>query len=403
MKPITAADRSARGAADVGAAIVGSAQAPASFVSTLARLADGGDLTKEEAGSALEQIMAGDANDVQAAAFLMALRVKGETADEIAGLAETMRRMAVRVPGDGCVLVDTAGTGGDGLHTFNISTTAAFVAAGAGMKIAKHGNRAASSRSGSADVLEALGVRIDLSPDHIATCLRLAGIGFMFAPNHHRAASRVSMVRKALGVRTVFNFLGPLTNPAGARRQLVGVSSAPHLELLAGALARIGCERALVVHGQEGLDELSVCGPSTVIEVSGATVGAPYSVEPEQLGLVRRRLSELEGGDARDNAALTRAVLRGAKGGPRDVVLLNAAGALYAGGAVSSLAAGLETARDSLDSGRAERTLDHLVELTRRLSAEAMRSGQAATGEARTPGEAAAPGEARAAGEAAAP
>jgi anthranilate phosphoribosyltransferase len=346
------------------------------FVETLGRLADGVDLTREEAALALEQIIEGEASEVQAAAFLMALRVKGETADEIAGLAETTRRMALRVVTDEKVLVDTAGTGGDGLHTFNISTTAAFVAAGAGVKIAKHGNRAASSRSGSADMLEALGVRIDLNPEQIATCLKQTGIGFMFAPLHHRAAGRVSTVRKALGVRTVFNFLGPLTNPAGARRQLVGVSAPAHLDLLAGALSRMGCERALVVHGEEGLDELSVCGPTTVVEVLGARLCDPYTVEPEKVGLVRRQLAELAGGDATDNAALTQAILRGARGGPRDVVLLNAAGALYVAGAASSIATGLDLARDSIDSGRAARVLERLVDLSRRFSpaAEAVTS-----------------------------
>jgi len=341
---------------------------PASFSATLGRLAEREDLTKDEAAFALEQIVSGEATEIEAAAFLMALRVKGETADEIAGLAEWIQRMALRVITDQHDLVDTAGTGGDGLHTFNISTTAAFVAAGAGVKIAKHGNRAASSRSGSADMLEALGVRIDLDPDQIATCLKEVGIGFMFAPLHHRAAGRLSAVRKALGVRTVFNFLGPLTNPAGARRQLVGVSSPAHVGLLAAALARMGCRHALVVRGEEGLDELSVCGPTTIVEVCGEHVSPPYSLEPEALGLVRRELAELAGGDAQENAALTRAVLRGARGAPRDIVLLNAAGALYVGGAASSLAEGLRLASGSIDSGRAERTLDQLVDLSRHLA-----------------------------------
>ena len=235
----------------------------------LQRLAERRDLSQDQAFAALEELVDGGASDAQAAAFLMGLRVKGETADEIAGLAEALRRRAIKVVVPGAdTLVDVVGTGGDGRGTFNISTTAAFVVAGAGVKVAKHGNRAASSRSGSADVLEALGVRVDLSPAEIAACIEEVGIGFMFAPLHHPASKRVAEVRKALGIRTVFNFLGPLTNPAGVRRLLVGVSAPEYVEVLAGALARMGCERALLVHGEEGIDELSVTGVSTVVEVA---------------------------------------------------------------------------------------------------------------------------------------
>ena len=242
----------------------------ATFAGVLQRLAEGRDLTQEEAAQALRQIVEGTAGEAQAAAFLMALRVKGETAEEIAGLLETMRGLAMPVEtSGGDVLVDIVGTGGDRLGTFNISTTAAFVVAGAGVKVAKHGNRAASSRCGSADLLEALGVRVDLTPAEVSSCLERVGMGFMMAPLHHPAMGKVAAVRRALGVRTVFNFLGPLTNPAGVRRQLVGVGAADYLEVLAGALARVGCEHALLVDGAEGMDELSVAGPSTVIEVKG--------------------------------------------------------------------------------------------------------------------------------------
>ncbi len=271
----------------------------------------------------------------------MALRVKGETAEEIAGLLETMRRLAVPVETSGRdVLVDIVGTGGDQLGTFNISTTAAFVVAGAGVKVAKHGNRAASSRCGSADLLEALGVRVDLTPAEVAACLERVGMGFMLASLHHPAMGKVAGVRRALGVRTVFNFLGPLTNPAGVRRQLLGVGAAEYLEVLAGALARVGCEHALLVHGAEGMDELSVAGPSTVIEVRDGEVGAPYTLDPEECGLRVHDLAALLGGDPAENAVITRAVLAGAEGAPRDAVLLNAAAALYVAGAAPSISPG---------------------------------------------------------------
>ena len=253
---------------------------------------------------------------MQIAAFLMGLRVKGETADEIAGLADGMRRAAIGVDSvHRGALVDVVGTGGDSLGTFNISTTAAFVAAGAGVKIAKHGNRAASSRCGSADVLEALGIQIGLGPREVATCIDEVGMGFMLASVHHPAAGRVAGVRRALGVRTVFNLLGPLTNPAGALRQLIGVSSPQHLHVMADALARMGCEHALVVCGDLGMDEFSVTGSNKAIEVTRGVAHRSFRVEPEDCGLARHPLAALAGGDARENAAITRDVLEGRPGG----------------------------------------------------------------------------------------
>jgi anthranilate phosphoribosyltransferase len=344
---------------------------PIEFADALRRLAEKQDLTREEAACVLDQLVSGEVDDVQVAAFLMGLRVKGETADEVAGLADGMRRAAVEVDSaHRGTLVDVVGTGGDSLGTFNISTTAAFVAAGAGVKIAKHGNRAASSRCGSADVLEALGVRIDLGPREVEACIDEVGMGFMLASVHHPAAGRVAGVRRALGVRTVFNLLGPLTNPAGVRRQLLGVSDCRHLHLIGDALARMGCEHALVVRGDLGMDELSVTGPNKAIEVTRGVAHRSFQIEPEECGLARHPLPTLAGGDARTNAGISREVLAGREGGPRDAVLLNAAAALYVSGTVLALPDGVETARDSIDSGRALEVLDRLVEASHRLGAE---------------------------------
>ncbi len=339
-----------------------------SFLDILQRLAEGHDLTRAQAAAAMMQIVDGTAAEPQAAAFLMALRVKGEAPDEIAGLLEVMRRFAVPVDTpyqDG--LIDIVGTGGDCLGTFNISTTAAFVVAGAGARVAKHGNRAASSRCGSADVMEALGVRIDLMPHEVAACLDKVGIAFMLASLHHPAMSKVAVVRRALGIRTVFNFLGPLTNPAGVRRQLLGVSAPEYLAVLAGALARLGCEHALLVSGFGGMDELSVTGPSMVIEVRGGVVGSPSEMQPEQYGLGTHDQEALAGGDPADNAAITRSVLAGESGARRDAVLLNAAAALYVAGAVPSIVDGVTRAAESIDSGRAAHVVDRLVAVTHTL------------------------------------
>ena len=338
------------------------------FSGTLQRLAEGRNLTRAQAGAAMRQIVDGTAGEAQAAAFLMALRVKGETADEIAGLIETMRHLVVPVETSyQHALVDIVGTGGDCLDTFNISTTAAFVVAGAGVKVAKHGNRAASSRCGSADVMEALGVRIDLRPGEVVACLDEVGIAFMLASLHHPAMGKVSGVRRALGVRTVFNFLGPLTNPAGVRRQLLGVSAVEYLDVLAGALARVGCEHALLVSGDGGMDELSVTGPSTVLEVRQGVVAVPYVLEPESCGVGRHDPAALKGGDPAENAFITRCILAGETGAPRDAVLLNAAAALYVAGSVTSIAGGMGRAAESIDSGRAAQVLDSMVAITQRL------------------------------------
>jgi len=341
------------------------------FGDALKRLAERRDLTRAEAASVLDQLSSGDLSDAEVAAFLMGLRVKGETADEIAGLADGMRRAVVAVDSvHQGTLVDVVGTGGDSLGTFNISTTAAFVAAGAGVKIAKHGNRAASSACGSADVLEALGIQISLGPEAVAACIDEVGMGFMLASLHHPAAGRVAGVRRALGVRTVFNLLGPLTNPAGARRQLLGVSTPQHLHVLGDALARMGCEHALVVCGDVGMDELSVTGTNKAIEVTSGVSHRCLRIDPEDCGLDRYPLEALQGGDATMNAAITCDVLDGRLGGPRDAVLMNAAAALYVAGMALSLPEGVVLARTAIDSGQARDVLERMIAVTNRLAYE---------------------------------
>jgi anthranilate phosphoribosyltransferase len=329
-------------------------------------LAERRDLTQEQAGAVLAEIMAGNGGESQIAAFLIALRTKGETVEEIAGLAQTMRDLATPVPTRRTDLLDTAGTGG-GRHTFNVSTTAALVAAGAGCAVAKHGNRSATRASGSADVLEALGVAIDLSPEDVGRCIDDVGFGFMFAPRHHAATRFVIPVRKELAVRTIFNFLGPLTNPAGARRQVVGVSDPSYIEVLAGGLARLGCDRALVVSSADGLDEMSTSAPTHVVEVNGAELRR-YDVTPADVGLPESSPDAISGGDPATNAAVTAAVFGGAQGADTDLVLLNAGAAIYAAGRADDLRAGVELARETIDSGAAARTLDEYVRLTRQRS-----------------------------------
>jgi anthranilate phosphoribosyltransferase len=331
-------------------------------------LASGRDLSRDQAGTVLAQIMAGEATEVQIAAVLIALRTKGETVEEIAGLAGTMRALARPVRTTRGDLLDTAGTGG-GRPTFNVSTTAALIAAGAGCAVAKHGNRSATSRSGSADVLEALGARIDLSPENVARCIDELGFGFMFAPAHHAATRWVIPVRKELGVRTIFNFLGPLTNPAGATRQLIGVSDPGVLELMAGALALLGCDRALVVSGADGLDELSTSGPSHVVEVNGNEIER-YEVAPRDVGLPESSADALDGGDPAQNAATTRAILAGGGGPARDIALFNAGAVIYAGGRADSLRDGVESAAQTVDSGAAAACLEGYVALSRDLGPE---------------------------------
>ena len=330
-------------------------------------VAAGSHLTADHASAVLDEVMEGRASDVQTAAFLIALRAKGETVAELVGLARTMRRLAAEVETSRGDLVDTAGTGG-GPSTFNISTAAAIVAAGAECAVAKHGNRSSTSRSGSADLLEALGVNIELDPQGVARCIEEVGFGFMFAPRHHAAMKHVVPVRKELAVRTIFNFLGPLTNPAGAERQLLGVSDRRYQETIAEALVGLGCERALVVCADDGVDELSVTGRTRVIEVAdGGT--EEWFVTPEDLGMQRAELAGIAGGSPEDNAAIVRGVLAGEPGPARDVVVLNAGAAILAGGGVHDLAAGADRAAEAVDSGAAEGVLERLAGLTRELAA----------------------------------
>lgn len=321
----------------------------------------GKELSQAEAAAVMDEIMTGSATPAQIGAFLTALHVRGETAAEIAGMATVMRQKATPVYVDGPV-ADTCGTGGDGSHTFNISTAAAFVAAGAGLVVAKHGNRAMSSVCGSADVLEGLGVKIELDADAVARCLREAGIGFMFAPKFHPAMRFAGPVRREIGIRTVFNLLGPLTNPAHARHQVLGVASAPLAEKLAWALSYLDITHALVVHGDGGVDELSLSGPNLIYTVRAGQAPQLAMVSPEALGLARAPQAALRGGDVATNAAIVRAVLHNEEHGPRrDVVLLNAAAALVAGDCAADLAEGLTLARASLDHGRAAERLQRLI------------------------------------------
>jgi anthranilate phosphoribosyltransferase len=326
----------------------------------LARLLDGHDLTRTEAREAMDVIMRGDATAAQVGALLVALRLKGETVDEIAGCAEAMRDHAVVVRPSRTDLVDTAGTGGDGKHTLNISTAAALVAAAAGAGVAKHGNRAASSQTGSADVLEALGFELDLPPERIAQSIDELGFGFMFAQAHHPAMKHAAPVRRELGTRTVFNVLGPLTNPARARAQVVGVYSPGLVHPIAEALLQLGARRAFVVHGADGIDELSPTGPNLVCEVFDGTV-RERTIDPEELGLERCSIDELAGGLPAENAALIRRVFEGEQSGRRSAILLNAAGAIAAGGHADDLRDGLELAREAIDSGAASARLDELI------------------------------------------
>jgi anthranilate phosphoribosyltransferase len=325
-------------------------------------LASGQDLPRERMSAVLARIMEGEATDVQIAAVLIALRTKGETEEEIAGLASTMRAFATPVSTGRHDLVDTAGTGG-GRRTFNVSTTAALIAAGAGCAVAKHGNRSATGISGSADVLEALGARIDLTAAQVARCVDEVGFGFMFAPAHHAATRFVVPVRKALAVRTIFNVLGPLTNPAGARRQLIGVSDPGLTERMAGALARLGCDRALVVSSSDGLDELSTSGVSHVVEVNADQI-TRYDVSPADVGLDDAAYEAVVGGGPAENAAIARAIFAGERGAPRDLAVLNAGAAIYAAGRSDDLESGVRAAEAAVDSGAAAATLKRYATLS---------------------------------------
>ncbi len=339
----------------------------ATLTAAIDAVASGRDLGQDETGEVLARIMAGEVSETQIAGFLIALRTKGETEAEVAGLAATMRALATPVRTARTDLVDTAGTGG-GRPTFNVSTTAALIAAGAGCAMAKHGNRSATGLSGSADVLEALGVRIDLAPEAVGRLIDELGFGFMFAPAHHQATRFVVPVRRELAVRTIFNLLGPLTNPAGARRQVIGVSDPHYLDVLAGALARLGTDRALLVSSEDGLDEMSTSGPTRVVEVNGDDVRR-YVVTPQDAGLTLAGPGAMRGGRPEENAAVTRAILAGDDGPERDLALLNAGAAVYAGGLAGSIAEGVVLAAESVDTGAAAATLERYAARSGELAA----------------------------------
>ena len=326
-------------------------------------------LTFKEAAAVMEEIMSGEATPAQFAAFITALRIKGETVDEIAGLASVMQAKATPVQVTPPV-VDTCGTGGDGLCSFNISTTAAFIVAGAGLKVAKHGNRAMSSHCGSADVLEALGVRIELGAEAVAQCLEIVGIGFMFAPVFHPAMKYATAPRREIGIRTVFNILGPLTNPAKAKFQVIGVPSKELGERIAFVLHRLGTEHSLVVHGVDGMDEISISRKSLVWDVNQHRVLPPYEVSPDDFGFMKASMTQIKGGTARQNAKILRGILSGEVGARRNIVIMNAAAALVAGNQASDLKEGASIAEQTLDSGKALAKLDELIKLSRSLNKE---------------------------------
>jgi anthranilate phosphoribosyltransferase len=331
------------------------------LIESIAKLVRCENLTEDEAASAFETIIRGDATQVQIAGFLVALRMKGETADEITGFARTARAMATPIEVEGALL-DTCGTGGDGLATFNISTLAAIVAAACGARVAKHGNRAASSLCGSADVLEKLGVKIDLPPEGVARCIEQAGIGFLFAPIFHPSFRFAGVPRRELAIRTVFNVLGPLCNPAGAKYQALGVADGAMATKMAEVLLRLGVERAIVFHAADGMDELSVASPSFVIEIDGTR--KEYELDPGELGLAKAPIDSVRGGGPDENAALARQVLEGAKGPRRDVVLLNASAALRAAGLAKDWKDGIGLAAEAIDKGRAGEVLQRWVTIS---------------------------------------
>ena len=344
------------------------------------QLVDRKNLSRIEAAAAMEAIMSGAATNAQIAAFLTALRMKGETVEELIGFAQVMRQKAVRIRvhddevagmtgTDREMLIDTCGTGGDATGTFNVSTATAFVVAGSGLKVAKHGNRSVSSLCGSADVVETLGINLDLTPQKVARCVDEVGIGFLYAPLLHTAMKHVMPVRREMAIRTVFNMLGPLTNPASANAQIIGVYSAALTEPLARVLAELGTVRAFVVHGADNLDEISNTGESRVSEVREGMVRS-YTVRPEDFGLARTTIGELMGGDREENARIIRAILGGEAGPKRDIVLMNSAAALVAGAKARDLKEGVGLAAHAIDSGAALRKLEALIGLSRRLADE---------------------------------
>lgn len=329
----------------------------------LGTLARGDDLTRDSAHAAMSEIMAGSATSAQVAAFIVALRIKGESIDEVTGLVTAMRQASVQVD-VAFDVVDIVGTGGDGVGTFNISTTAALVAAGAGAKVAKHGNRSASSQCGSADVLEALGMAIDLAPADTVTLIEEEGFGFFFARSYHPAMRHAGPVRSELGIPTVFNFLGPLTNPAGARHQAIGVSDPTMAAKMIGVLRNLGSTSAFVFYGEDGLDELTTTGPSYIYRLrDGEITHAEWT--PEDFGVTRAGLDDLLGGDVDANVAITRSILSGDPGPKRDIVVVNASAGLVAAGLASGFAEGVDLAREAIDSGRAAQVLDRVVERSR--------------------------------------
>jgi anthranilate phosphoribosyltransferase len=334
------------------------------FREKLQAIIAGRDLTESEMSMMIEEIFSGGASNAQIGAFMAALAAKGETFEELAGAARVMRRKATRIQAPGTTVIDTCGTGGDGGGTFNISTTTAFVVAGCGVTVAKHGNRSVSSRCGSADVVEALGVNLEVAPEVVEEALGEIGIGFLFAPLYHGAMKHAAAARREVGIRSIFNMLGPLTNPAAATCQLLGVYAAPLTEMFAEALRLLGTRRAFVVHGHDGLDEISVCAPTRISELNAGAV-CTYDITPEQFLGRRAARADIAGGDPAQNAAVTRSILNGDSGAGRDVVLLNAAAGLVAAGRAETLEAGVRLAGESIDSGAARGKLDALVRFTR--------------------------------------
>ena len=330
-----------------------------SFKPLIAKVAAGSYLSRAEAVEAFDALLSGEVTPSQMGGFLMALRVRGESVEEITGAVTAMRAKMLRVDAP-AEAIDVVGTGGDGSGSYNVSTLAALLVAACGAPVAKHGNRAASSKSGAADTLAALGVKIGVAPATVERCIREAGIGFMFAPAHHAAMRHVAATRVELGTRTLFNLLGPLSNPAGVKRQLIGVFSAAWLEPMAEVLRNLGSERVWIAHGADGLDEMSTTGPTKVVELKGGAIRA-FEVTPESAGLPRVDLASLKGGDAQRNAAALRAVLAGARDAYRDIAVFNAAGALVVAGKASSLAQGAAMADEALRSGAAQRVLDRLI------------------------------------------
>ncbi|MCK5571759.1 MAG: anthranilate phosphoribosyltransferase [Bacteroidetes bacterium] len=328
---------------------------------------EGHSLTVDEAASALELIMTEQASEAQIAGLLVALRGKGETVDELVGFARTMREKSVKVKLDDPDAIDMCGTGGDGLGTFNISTVSALVAAGAGVTVAKHGNRSVSSKSGSADLLRALGVNVSLPPERVGECIQRAGIGFLFAPLFHPAMKHAAKPRQELGIRTIFNMVGPITNPAGVRRQLLGTYNHAVSRTLAGALQKLNSDRAAVVHSNDGMDEITISGETKVYEVSGGKDLVSYSVYPDHFGIKEQPLSAVEGGTPEENAEIAMKILNGERSASRDVVVANAAFGIYVSGKVSELKEASHAAAESIDSGNALRVLNKLIEYTGKL------------------------------------